>query len=1313
MGLFDVGSLRSKKLSAAREASTSDSQFLQRQNDQRLAADLGLYSNSRQAASTRSLSAQHPASHHAAPAALHTKRSASGMSSTDALRQSKLERMMGAGVPQIQVVSRNDRRAPSAQIHSISASVDSHHHRSQPSQHTIRGPAISRTKSISEASDAHSSFSRSFSTDISNSMSGASTTFTEMAEVDCPVCLEPLSHRLAGEKPHVVPTCGHALHNACFTAIYGSPEALLAAQNSASRLRPAGSASRHSVGPPGMCGVCRKPIALGEGNTSKSHKLAGINGLAAAAPAHDADVAFADADAPSRAHHDDPLDLPSSTKHRHVMSSSASFSSTSSNTHTLPTVRARPEFPTIYCKPNGKQPAKLNVVSVLSIEVPSRRSPNDPRDHALDTISDEYAEDSLSNGARDDDDDHSDDLKRSGNGWPASANDAVSDDCSRSRSRSPMPDARVGFTEQGDKHNVMARVESPNDQGFSFGATPAGLPALDPTRAILDDLQQRVADWKGHSIEHFGPLVLHDLLNIRQDSVVREFHVYLFQEALLCVTEEKRKGLGRFISNPPANGAAANDSDLGKPALKLKGRIYLRHIRRVLDSSVAAEHTLSITMDDENLDQFVLCFRDTGTMSVWRSRLQELIEPADASASASPAVLIAEPAVADAPQAQGMPSAQVDEVAKPAHAPGEAGAGLGLSPHRNGGFQTVTSGSASVLSGKSGSQQGAAANAQSRNSRRLSNVSSSQHSQHGNGAAAARRISASSDAIPSYQQWSSSGGLDPRLPPPSMLPHTPIDLVLMISVPSVLPEHVSGSISSSAALKLRLIRSSLDFVIHSLGPNDRISLVAFTVGIEGEVKRTGLLNPHREPSRLLLEEFVQNIGRPWETQDADPFRVDLSQLGGSSERIDSVTAVNVGLDVVLGRKAKNAVTSMMLVNDTSDGPKRNQMDLVMARAEAANVAIHCFGYGKTHDPSSLWLISNHTRGSYTFVREWYQLRECLAGCLGSTMSVALTEVKVHIGVPHDNCFRIRKIAGLPGAIISSSGKDVDVDIGELKFGEAKDLLVELELDVASLLPTLLEQRRESKSMALGPIEQGSATDDFMQRMGIQDLSLADSDGAEGFLEQMVEEIGVFEADLSFKDPATGMSTSRLANPGILTLEIDTHSPDPLTSGPAGLAAIVAEPTVTRRRLEVLVSEMMTRSLLLISRKNYAQALRVITETRRIIDTVVQALNGPNQAKRRSVVVHRSNQRRVREAANARTIASLLAMMGDLDVLSDGLEHQHRSSFDRDGRNFGAQQAMILRDQKAWTARTDTEHLYFRDDNAAAFTAWSASFASMR
>jgi hypothetical protein len=31
---------------------------------------------------------------------------------------------------------------------------------------------------------------------------------------ECPVCLEPLSFsfRLQGEKPHIVPECGHVLH---------------------------------------------------------------------------------------------------------------------------------------------------------------------------------------------------------------------------------------------------------------------------------------------------------------------------------------------------------------------------------------------------------------------------------------------------------------------------------------------------------------------------------------------------------------------------------------------------------------------------------------------------------------------------------------------------------------------------------------------------------------------------------------------------------------------------------------------------------------------------------------------------------------------------------------------------------------------------------------------------------------------------------------------------------------------------------------------------------------------------------------------
>jgi hypothetical protein len=44
-------------------------------------------------------------------------------------------------------------------------------------------------------------------------------------EEDCPVCLEPLSFsfRLPGEKPHIVPECGHALHEVCVFSTFHRP----------------------------------------------------------------------------------------------------------------------------------------------------------------------------------------------------------------------------------------------------------------------------------------------------------------------------------------------------------------------------------------------------------------------------------------------------------------------------------------------------------------------------------------------------------------------------------------------------------------------------------------------------------------------------------------------------------------------------------------------------------------------------------------------------------------------------------------------------------------------------------------------------------------------------------------------------------------------------------------------------------------------------------------------------------------------------------------------------------------------------------
>jgi len=119
------------------------------------------------------------------------------------------------------------------------------------------------------------------------------------------------------------------------------------------------------------------------------------------------------------------------------------------------------------------------------------------------------------------------------------------------------------------------------------------------------------------------------------------------------------------------------------------------------------------------------------------------------------------------------------------------------------------------------------------------------------------------------------------------LPHPPLDLILVISLP---PIHSSPS---TAALKRRVIKASLDFIIASLGPRDRLSFVTFEVGLGGAVRKTPFLSLGRVQSRTRLSKFVDEIGfRP---EKDEVFEDEFLVRGTKEEKTDVVTAVNHGM----------------------------------------------------------------------------------------------------------------------------------------------------------------------------------------------------------------------------------------------------------------------------------------------------------------------------------------------------------------------------------------------------------------------------------
>ena len=367
----------------------------------------------------------------------------------------------------------------------------------------------------------------------------------------------------------------------------------------------------------------------------------------------------------------------------------------------------------------------------------------------------------------------------------------------------------------------------------------------------------------------------------------------------------------------------------------------------------------------------------------------------------------------------------------------------------------------------------------------------------------------------------------------------------------------------------------------------------------------------------------------------------------------------------------------MLVSDSSETTRRAQMDLVLARAEAANVPIHSFGYGRSHDPASLWLISNHTSGTYTFVKDWYDLRDCLAGCIGGMMSIGLMNMKLHLKIVDGNRFRIRKISGGPLAILSSDGRDVDVEVGELRYGERKEMLVELELDNSDVRESPLSPNGAHSPRSL------NATDVFNQRMGLDALSIGDlPDLSEGMMDRMIDEVPVFEVDGAFFDPNAAKHVSRLAHPVLLTVTLLPASANggpgrPRTPGGPGSGG-ASDPVIVRRRMELLASDMITRMLVLVSRRNVPQAQKLMSETRRILHTVLQSVTQALPPPARDgvngggMVVNAGSARNRKEILALSAVRAIQAIMHDLQILSEALDEQ-ADMFALDQRNFGAQQ----------------------------------------
>lgn len=102
---------------------------------------------------------------------------------------------------------------------------------------------------------------------------------------------------------------------------------------------------------------------------------------------------------------------------------------------------------------------------------------------------------------------------------------------------------------------------------------------------IVKNLVGRVADWKGHHVENFGDLLLHDSFLVTKSDIDRNYLAFLFEKILVLCKEvtppvnKKKKGSNILKRTPdPSTLIAATAPFQQKTPILLKGRIFIANV---------------------------------------------------------------------------------------------------------------------------------------------------------------------------------------------------------------------------------------------------------------------------------------------------------------------------------------------------------------------------------------------------------------------------------------------------------------------------------------------------------------------------------------------------------------------------------------------------------------------------------------------------------------------------------------------------------------------------------------------------------------
>ncbi|KAK9351210.1 hypothetical protein V1523DRAFT_417472 [Lipomyces doorenjongii] len=537
--------------------------------------------------------------------------------------------------------------------------------------------------------------------------------------------------------------------------------------------------------------------------------------------------------------------------------------------------------------------------------------------------------------------------------------------------------------------------------------------------------------------------------------------------------------------------------------------------------------------------------------------------------------------------------------------------------------------------------------------------------------------------------------------------HIPVDLV--IAVP------VSDSMGTS---KLAPIQDALTFIIESIGSKDRVGIVTYTSRGASNVTVSGLKN------------------KSWDGWDSTISQ--LSSLKKTGSRANPLNGARQALELLKSRTSQSPISTIFLISDSPTGQTslsaleqtvhRSSVKEFCLNAISSSVLVHCFGIGMRHDPEDLIEISSNSRGTYTYIKEWNLIPECLAGCLGLTFGMSHRDVKVLLKIPEESNGRILKVEGGLSYLLKNGDREAEVLLGDAAFGESKDIIVQLAIPPyhkpCSYKPLDHWDVMMSDLKAIGDDEVedwGSSTDDMSvirRRKGSLDCPSRERP-------ESVEELPVLKAEVSFSQFSVLANVRRhrikpAALLVILMLQATQQQLQQQQQRKPSVASLsppttTANPRLGQRRVEILTAECLKRAVILVQNGKSDKAVELIKKSLKITQGLsLGALPLPPETSLRSET---SSKGSVDEGSTPPMPSSRRGTIGGVDpAIIDALSAEMQGAlnaiadtdmFLHDARKRIMQVVGVIMTQRAFTPRSALESYFAsRVENVRKLLNWA-------